>query len=131
MKLAYVVAVLASAAAAAARSVPLHEERVEVGVSILLCTGDNASGSCTRRDYPLGQCQLLTADLYQNTRTFVVESHDVECMPRLVNCDGTCMSPTGCTFGAVDDNYKHKWDLRAIGWDKYIQSFDCRMKTKA
>ncbi|KAG6039940.1 hypothetical protein E4U19_002235 [Claviceps sp. Clav32 group G5] len=129
MKLACVVAVLASAAAA--RSVPPHEERGEVGASILLCTGDNASGSCTRRDYPLGQCQQLTTDLYQNTRTFAVESHDVECMPRLVNCDGACMSPTGCTFGAVDDNYKHKWDLRAIGWDKYIRSFDCRMKTKA
>ena len=44
-------------------------------------------------------------------------------------CGGICTSPTGCTFGAVDFGYANKYNLSAIGWDHYIASFDCHLKT--
>ncbi|KAG5921903.1 hypothetical protein E4U42_005662, partial [Claviceps africana] len=96
---------------------------------VLLCTGPNATGTCKYQVYPLDQCQQLPAPWYQNTKTFVVDDEAFECSPRLVDCGDICTSPTGCTFGAVDSNYEHRWDLSAIDWDKYIRSFDCHLKT--
>lgn len=43
------------------------------------------------------------------------------------DCGGICTSPTGCTFGAVTYDYKNKFNLTAIGWDKYISSFECHL----
>ena len=34
----------------------------------------------------------------------------------------------GCLLGPVDFDYKDKFDMRAIRWDKYIRSFSCYMK---
>ncbi|QPH02252.1 hypothetical protein C2857_006461 [Epichloe festucae Fl1] len=119
------IAALASAAAVSATPI----EKREVG-GVLLCTGVNATGACKHQVYPLNQCQQLEKPFYQNTSTFAVDGEDFECNPRLVDCGVICTSPTGCTFGAVDFNYKNKWNLGAIGWDKYITSFDCHLKTR-
>ncbi|KAG5979715.1 hypothetical protein E4U55_004838 [Claviceps digitariae] len=118
------IAALASVAAVVTAS-PV--EKRQVG-GVLLCTGTNATGTCKYQVYPLNQCQQLEPPFYQNTSTFAVDGEGFECTPRLVNCGGICMSPTGCTFGAVDFNYQHKWDLGAIGWNTYITSFDCHLK---
>ncbi|KAG6003443.1 hypothetical protein E4U21_002037 [Claviceps maximensis] len=117
------VAALASAAFVGASPV----EKRQVG-GVLLCTGVNATGTCKHQVYQLNKCQQLSAPFYQNTNTFAVDGEGFECSPRLVDCGSICRSPTGCTFGAVDFNYKHKWNLGAIGWDKYIKSFDCHLK---
>ncbi|GAB0138969.1 hypothetical protein EsDP_00007188 [Epichloe bromicola] len=117
------IAALASAAAVSASPI----EKRQVG-GVLLCTGVNATGTCKYQVYPLNQCQQLEKPFYQNTSTFAVDGEDFECNPRLVDCGGPiCTSPTGCTLGPVDFNYKHKWNLDA-GWDKYITSFDCHLK---
>ena len=42
-----------------------------------------------------------------------------------MKCGGICRSPTGCTMGAVSWNYENKFNLTAVGWDKYITSFRC------
>ncbi len=42
-----------------------------------------------------------------------------------MKCGGVCMSPSGCTMGAVSWNYDHKFNLTAVGWNKYITSFEC------
>ncbi|KAG5987411.1 hypothetical protein E4U43_005083 [Claviceps pusilla] len=125
MKFSSVAAALASAAAVIASPV----EKRQVG-GVLLCTGVHGTGTCKYQVYPLNQCQQLPAPFYQNTRTFAVDDGDFECTPRLTNCGDICMSPTGCTFGAVDSNYQNKWDLGVIGWNTYITSFDCRLKTR-
>lgn len=119
------IAALASAAAVSASPI----EKRQVG-GVLLCTGVNATGTCKYQVYPLNQCQQLEKPFYQNTNTFAVDGEDFECYPRLVDCGVICKSPTGCTFGAVDFNYEHKWNLSAISWDKYITSFDCQLKKR-
>ncbi len=42
-----------------------------------------------------------------------------------MKCGGVCMSPSGCTMGAVSWNHDHKFNLTAIGWNHYITSFRC------
>lgn len=42
-----------------------------------------------------------------------------------MECGGICMSPEGCTLGAVSFDYQHKFNLTEISWDKSIRSFDC------
>lgn len=42
-----------------------------------------------------------------------------------MKCDGICRSPQGCTMGPVSFDYVHKFNLTAVGWNKYITSFDC------
>lgn len=37
------------------------------------------------------------------------------------------MSPTGCTFGAVSYDYENKFNLTKIGWNEYIESFECHL----
>ncbi|KAK2608779.1 hypothetical protein QQS21_002636 [Conoideocrella luteorostrata] len=125
MKVSFISAAIASAAAVSASPI----EKREVG-GILLCTGANATGTCNYQVYPLNTCQQLKAPFYQNTNTFAVDGEDFFCFPRLYDCGGICTSPTGCTFGSVDFNYEHKYNLSAIGWDKYIMSFDCQLKRK-
>ncbi|KAK0389153.1 hypothetical protein NLU13_2728 [Sarocladium strictum] len=122
-----IVALMASLAAAS----PVHYKR-ELG-GVLLCTGANSTGTCTHVVAPLSsvgvlRCQQLEAPFFESTATFAPDGEDFECFPRLYSCGGTCRSPTGCTFGAVDFAYENKYDLGKIGWDKLIQSFDCALK---
>ena len=76
------------------------------------------------------KCHDLKAPYLENINTFAPDGEAFQCYPRVTACDGICMSPTGCTFGAVDFNYTHKYDLSAIKWNKIFKSFDCSVKTK-
>lgn len=95
----------------------------------MLCTGANATGHCTHETYELQKCHQLPAPFYTNTSTFAPDGEDFFCWPRIYNCGDPCFSPTGCTFGRVDFNYEHKYNLTAIGWNTLIRSFDCQQKT--
>ncbi|KFG81597.1 hypothetical protein MANI_013988 [Metarhizium anisopliae] len=123
MKFSAVAAIVSSAVAVSASPV---EKRAIGGV--LLCTGANSTGTCKYSVYELNKCHQLTEPFYQNTNTFALDGENFYCFPRLVNCTDICTSPTGCTFGAVDYSYEHKYNLSAISWDKYITSFQCGMK---
>ncbi|OAQ70061.1 hypothetical protein VFPPC_02595 [Pochonia chlamydosporia 170] len=125
MKFSTVAAVVSSAVAVFASPI---EKRAVGGV--LLCTGANSTGTCKYQTYELNKCQQLEKPFYQNTNTFAVDGEDFTCSPKLIDCGGICTSPTGCTFGAVDFNYEHKYNLSAISWDKYITSFECNKKIK-
>lgn len=90
-----------------------------------MCTGANATGTCSYDVYPLNKCNQLSAPFFENTKTFAPDGEAFQCYPRLFDCDGICKSPTGCTFGAVDFDYENKYDLGALKWDNLIRSFDC------
>ncbi|KAJ2976634.1 hypothetical protein NQ176_g4834 [Zarea fungicola] len=101
--------------------------RRELG-GILLCTGVNATGTCIYNTYNLEECHQLRAPFLANTSTFAPDGENFACYPRNYNCGEPCMSPTGCTFGQVDFDYIHKYDLGAIGWANLMHSFDCFKK---
>ncbi|PHH69224.1 hypothetical protein CDD83_5796 [Cordyceps sp. RAO-2017] len=92
---------------------------------VLICTGANATGQCSYRVYEMDKCQQLAAPFHRNAATFAPDGDAFACYPRVTNCGDVCMSPTGCTFGAVNFSYPHKYDLRAIRWDKLLSSFSC------
>jgi hypothetical protein len=94
-----------------------------------MCTGPNATGKCEYRVYAMETCHQLEAPFYRNCNTFAPDGEGFACYPRVMNCGGLCTSPTGCTFGAVDFDYVHKYNLSAIDWDGLISSFDCFEKT--
>ncbi|KAK4092647.1 hypothetical protein Purlil1_3268 [Purpureocillium lilacinum] len=119
----FVTAVVASAIAVGASPV---EKRAVGGV--LLCTGPNSTGICSYKVYELKKCHQLKAPFRVNTTTFAPDGEDFVCFPRAYDCGGLCTSPTGCTFGGVDFNYEHKYNLSAIGWGKSVASFDCQLK---
>ncbi|EHK41434.1 hypothetical protein TRIATDRAFT_259330 [Trichoderma atroviride IMI 206040] len=96
---------------------------------VLLCTGANATGTCSYSVYELKTCHQLPAPFHHNTSTFAPDGEDFECFPRIGDCGSICTSPTGCTFGAVDFSYKNKFNLGAIKWNTLISSFDCSLKT--
>ncbi|KYK60177.1 hypothetical protein DCS_01312 [Drechmeria coniospora] len=123
MKALDLVVVLASAAAVAATPI---QTRALGGV--LICTGPNATGTCMHKVVSLNVCQQLEAPFYRNASTFAPDREPFACSPRAFDCQGICRSPTGCTFGAVDFAYEHKFNLSAIGWNTIISSFDCFLK---
>ncbi|UKZ88567.1 uncharacterized protein TrAFT101_004319 [Trichoderma asperellum] len=125
MKFSTIVATAVSAAIAVSGT-PI--EKREVG-GLLLCTGANATGTCTYNVYELKTCHQLPAPFHHNTSTFAPDGEAFNCFPRIGDCGSICTSPTGCTFGAVDFNYKNKFDLGAIKWNTLISSFDCELKT--
>ncbi|UNI14036.1 hypothetical protein JDV02_000716 [Purpureocillium takamizusanense] len=116
-------AMMASATAVGASPV---EKRAVGGV--LLCTGPDSTGTCKHKVYPLKDCQQLKPPFHRNISTFAPDGEDFACFPRAYDCGGDCRSPTGCTFGAVDFNYAHKYNLSAIGWGTMVASFDCFLK---
>lgn len=73
-------------------------------------------------------CHQLEAPFHHNVNTFAPDGEAFECFPRAGDCDAICRSPTGCTFGAVDFAYEHKYNLSAIKWDTLFSSFDCSLK---
>lgn len=93
-----------------------------------MCTGANATGTCDHQVWDLKTCHDLDEPFFENINTFAPDGEDFHCFPRLTACDEICKSPTGCTFGAVDFNYEHKYNLSSIGWDKWFRSFDCVLK---
>ncbi|KAH7272861.1 hypothetical protein FSOLCH5_003152 [Fusarium solani] len=126
MKLSSVAAsVLVSASAVSAS--PIHKR--ELG-GVLMCTGANATGTCHYEVYKLEKCHQLPPPFYKNVKTFAPDGENFACYPRVYDCGGICKSPTGCTFGKVDFNYEHKYNISAIGWDTLFQSFDCFEKRK-
>ncbi|KAJ4198234.1 Hypothetical protein NCS54_00596700 [Fusarium falciforme] len=126
MKLSSVAAsVLVSASAVSAS--PIHKR--ELG-GVLMCTGANATGTCHYEVYKLEKCHQLPPPFYKNVKTFAPDGENFACYPRVYDCGGICKSPTGCTFGKVDFNYEHKFNISAIGWDTLFQSFDCFEKRK-
>ncbi|KAH7170247.1 hypothetical protein EDB81DRAFT_156951 [Dactylonectria macrodidyma] len=121
-------AAIATLAVMAASALPIHDfHKRELG-GILMCTGANATGTCQHQVYEMNTCHQLPAPYYANISTFAPDGEDFSCYPRLMDCDGICRSPTGCTFGAVDFNYEHKYNLSAIQWDTLFKSFDCTAK---
>lgn len=92
---------------------------------LLTCTGPNATGTCKHQVYELNKCVQLEAPFYHNTSTFAPDGESFSCFPRVTDCGAICRSPTGCTFGAVNFTYEHKFDLGAIRWNTLIASFDC------
>ncbi|KAH6606841.1 hypothetical protein Trco_005994 [Trichoderma cornu-damae] len=120
-----VLATAAVASAAAVSGTPIHKR--EIG-GVLLCTGANATGTCSHAVYKLKTCHQLRAPFYRNTSTFAPDGEAFQCFPRVGDCGSICTSPTGCTFGGVDFGYAHKFDLGAIKWNTLISSFDCAMK---
>jgi len=131
---------LAAAATTAVSSHPLNVQKRELGgvsalpdnytsltvqIQVLMCTGANATGTCSYDVYPLNKCNQLSAPFLENTKTFAPDGEAFQCYPRLFDCDGICKSPTGCTFGAVDFDYENKYNLGALKWDTLIRSFDC------
>ncbi|KJZ72919.1 hypothetical protein HIM_07682 [Hirsutella minnesotensis 3608] len=117
MMLAVVTALLSMASAS-----PLAKR--ELG-GVRLCTGPNATGKCSYKVYEMNKCHQLRAPFYGNTSTFETDGEPFACFPRLTDCGGMCRSPTGCTFGAVDFTYEHKYNLAEIQWNTLIKSFDC------
>ncbi|KAF7540534.1 hypothetical protein G7Z17_g12171 [Cylindrodendrum hubeiense] len=119
---------IAAIAVMAASAFPIRNfHKREVG-GILTCTGVNATGTCHYEVYELEKCHQLPTPFHANINTFAPDGEDFSCYPRTTDCDGICRSPTGCTFGAVDFNYEHKYDLGAINWDTLFKSFDCQAK---
>ncbi|OAR02756.1 hypothetical protein LLEC1_07594 [Akanthomyces lecanii] len=104
-------------------------EKRQVG-GVLICTGPDATGDCIYQKYELKKCHQLAAPFLANSATFAPDGDDFYCFPRTRNCDGICTSPTGCTFGQVDFNYEHKFNLTAISWNTLLRSFDCFEKEK-
>ncbi|ETS01395.1 hypothetical protein M419DRAFT_123486 [Trichoderma reesei RUT C-30] len=127
MKFSSIVTAIVSSAIAVS-STPIHKR--EIG-GVLLCTGANATGSCNYSVYALDTCHQLPAPFHHNTSTFAPDGEAFECFPRIGDCGSICTSPTGCTFGAVDFDYAHKFDLGAIQWNTLISSFDCSLKRTA
>jgi len=121
------VAVTALVSASAVSASPIHKR--EVG-GVLMCTGANATGTCHYEVYQLKTCHQLPPPFYKNIKTFAPDGENFACYPRVYDCGGICKSPTGCTFGKVDFNYEHKYNISAIGWDTLFQSFDCFEKRK-
>ncbi|OTA08033.1 SSCRP protein [Trichoderma parareesei] len=127
MKFSSIVTAIVSSAIAVS-STPIHKR--EIG-GVLLCTGANATGTCNYSVYALDTCHQLPAPFHHNTSTFAPDGEAFECFPRIGDCGSICTSPTGCTFGAVDFDYAHKFDLGAIQWNTLISSFDCSLKRTA
>lgn len=143
MKLSIAIAAIVSALAVT--SAPIHKRevggvcfipfpRLNISVSmltslkVLMCTGANATGTCHYEVYELKTCHQLPEPFHKNTTTFAPDGEHFACYPRTYDCGGICRSPTGCTFGAVDFNYEHKYNLEAIEWNHLIKSFDCALK---
>ncbi|KAK5989908.1 hypothetical protein PT974_08171 [Cladobotryum mycophilum] len=93
---------------------------------VLICTGANATGACDYKVYEMNKCHQLEAPFYENVGTFAPDGEPFFCFPRIGNCGSICTSPTGCTFGAVNFTYEHKYDIAAIKWNTYFRSFDCQ-----
>ncbi|RKU41025.1 hypothetical protein DL546_002237 [Coniochaeta pulveracea] len=103
-------------------------QKRELG-GILICNGPNATGNCTHEVYTLDTCHNLTTEYSQKTNTFAPDGEAFLCYPHPAPCGSICMSPTGCTFGAVSFDYEHKYNLSAIGWDHLIASFECHLNS--
>lgn len=74
----------------------------------------------------MGTCTNLSATYENNAATFAPDGEQFYCYPYLQPCGGICMSPEGCTLGALSYNSTAKYNLTAAGgWDKYISSFEC------
>lgn len=98
-------------------------------IQVLICTGANATGQCIYKKYELDHCYDLEPPFAQNSATFAPDGEDFFCYPRTGKCSDICTSPTGCTFGPVDFNFEHKFNLTANGgWNAYIGHFDCKAK---
>ncbi|CAK7244418.1 MAG: hypothetical protein STHCBS139747_005956 [Sporothrix thermara] len=113
------IAVLAAATLAAASPIVKREPG-----GILLCTGANSTGTCQYNVYPLNTCVNITTPFAGSTNTFAPDGEAFACYPYAMPCGGICTSPEGCTLGAVDFNYKYKYNLSAVSWQG-VASFRC------
>ncbi|KAG7290279.1 hypothetical protein NEMBOFW57_000278 [Staphylotrichum longicolle] len=84
---------------------------------VLICEKPHAQGHCEYAVYQLDTCYDLPPALINNAATFAPDGEAFYCNPY--------MSPQGCTMGPVSFDYVHKFNLTAVGWNKYITSFDC------
>ncbi|KAH6627660.1 hypothetical protein F5144DRAFT_576510 [Chaetomium tenue] len=112
--------------ASLAQASPVPTEHNEIG-GVLICTDPNGQGHCEYNVYELEKCYNLPPALIHNAATFAPDDAPFYCYPYLTECGGICMSPTGCTFGAVSYDYKNKFNLTRIGWNQYIESFECHL----
>lgn len=95
---------------------------------LLICTGANSTGTCTHEVYTLNKCHQLSEPFLRNVTTFAPDGEHFNCYPRTTGCNDTCMSPTGCTIGAIDFNYEYKFNFSRVGWPKLFNSFDCSLR---
>ncbi|KAK3301569.1 uncharacterized protein B0T15DRAFT_316353 [Chaetomium strumarium] len=108
-----------------------NESKSHGSQQVLICNEANAKGHCEYAVYELEKCYNLPAGLINNAATFAPDGEAFYCYPYIMECGGICRSPTGCTMGAVSFDYPHKFNLTAVGWNKYITSFDCHRNTTA
>ncbi|CAK7269673.1 hypothetical protein SEPCBS57363_003720 [Sporothrix epigloea] len=112
------------AAAAVATASPITKR--EPG-GLLLCTGANSTGTCQYNVYPLDSCINITTPFTGSTNTFAPDGEAFACYPYAMPCGSICTSPEGCTLGAIDFNYEHKYNLSAVSWAA-VASFRCFTK---
>ncbi|KAI2630781.1 hypothetical protein GGR54DRAFT_635387 [Hypoxylon sp. NC1633] len=149
-----IVSLVAAATCVSARGRPPLAKR-DVG-GILICNGANATGACHYEVYSLTDCHNMPDGFSGNTKTFAPDGDSFFCWPTVYvmtlpssfynasvpprilanteyrgQCEETCTSPTGCTFGAVDFYSPVKWDLSTIQWDQLIESFNCHLNETA
>ncbi|KAH6687290.1 hypothetical protein F5X68DRAFT_231766 [Plectosphaerella plurivora] len=95
---------------------------------VLMCVGANATGVCDYSVWSMEECHQLPAPFHGNINTFAPDGEGFACFPRTYDCGEICTSPTGCTFGEVDFQYEHKYNMSAITWESIFKSFDCHIK---
>lgn len=93
-----------------------------------MCSGVNATGTCQYAVHPLKTCVNTPVALNGTTNTFAVDGEAFECFPYVQNCSSICTSPEGCTLGAIDFGYAHKYNLSAVGWGTLMGSYKCVAK---
>ncbi|CAK7268363.1 hypothetical protein SEPCBS119000_003023 [Sporothrix epigloea] len=112
-------AILAAATVAAASPITKREPG-----GLLLCTGANSTGTCQYDVYPLESCVNMTTPFAGSTNTFAPDGEAFACYPYAMPCGSICTSPEGCTLGAIDFKYEHKYNLSAVNW-QVVTSFYC------
>ncbi|KAK4250535.1 hypothetical protein C7999DRAFT_38380 [Corynascus novoguineensis] len=113
-----------------AQGSPLPSEHNRIG-GVLICNDPNGQGHCEYTVYELEKCYDLPPELVNNAATFAPDDAPFYCYPYIMECGGICTSPTGCTMGAVNYEYEHKFNLTEVGWNKYITSFECHLNKTA
>ncbi|EPE03475.1 hypothetical protein F503_06648 [Ophiostoma piceae UAMH 11346] len=104
-------------------------QKRDVG-GVLICSGANATGTCEHNVYKIDSCNNITTPFNGSTLTFAPDGEAFFCYPYAMKCGGICTSPEGCTLGAVDFSYPHKFNMSEVSWSN-IKSFSCHLKSSA
>ncbi|KAL2133685.1 hypothetical protein VTI74DRAFT_1913 [Chaetomium olivicolor] len=103
---------------------PVSHERRELG-GVLICNEPNAQGHWEYAVYEFNKCYDLPPGLRNNAATFAPDGDAFFCYPYAKECSDICLTPSGCTRGAVSFYWEHKFNLTTVGWNTLIGSFVC------